>query len=265
MSAPVFVQVAQRVIARTAAAFPVGAGCRCCLCQRRVRRFLPYRHGGAPLPAVLREKDVVGSDVANFECPACGCHDRERHLALYLAASRLTDALTSARILHFAPERRLQAFIAAMRPAEYVLGDLYPSRPGIRRVDMLDINFPDGHFDFVIANHVLEHVTDDARALGEIRRVLRPGGKAILQTPYSAALPTKFEDPAIRAEVARLQAYGQEDHVRLYGADLPSFVARQGFIDRSAGHASLLPDVDARAAGVNAREPFLLFEKPGPA
>ncbi len=268
MSVAAVARIARHAFARATANWPVGADRRCCLCGRRVRCFLPYRHAGPLLPDVLREKDVIGSDAANFECPACGCHDRERHLLLYLKASGLMAALTSARVLHFAPERRLQAIIAAVRPAEYVLADLYPAHPGIRRVDMLDmldIDFPDGHFDFVIANHVLKHVADDVRALGEIRRVLRPGGRAILQTPYSAALPAKFEDPAIRTESARLRASGQEDHVRLYGADLALFIAGQGFVDRSAGHAALLPGVDARAAGVNAREPFLLFQRPEPA
>jgi SAM-dependent methyltransferase len=39
-----------------------------------------------------------------------------------------------------------------------------------------DIPFGDGRFDVVIANHMLYHVPDVGRTLGEIRRVLRPGG-----------------------------------------------------------------------------------------
>lgn len=45
-----------------------------------------------------------------------------------------------------------------------------------RQVDAQDIPFPDGSFDAVIANMMLYHVPDMAKALGEIRRVLRPGG-----------------------------------------------------------------------------------------
>jgi len=46
--------------------------------------------------------------------------------------------------------------------------------------------FPDGTFDLVTSNCVLEHVGDRRRALEEIRRVLRPGG-------YLAhVLPTRF-------------------------------------------------------------------------
>lgn len=37
--------------------------------------------------------------------------------------------------------------------------------------------FPSASFDFVMANHMLYHVPDINRALSEIRRVLRPGGR----------------------------------------------------------------------------------------
>lgn len=37
--------------------------------------------------------------------------------------------------------------------------------------------FPSAHFDTVVATHVLCSVRDQARTLGEVRRVLRPGGR----------------------------------------------------------------------------------------
>jgi len=247
---------------RAWAASPIGARRWCCLCGQKVQRFLPYRGACSDMPAVLSEMHVIGSDVENFECPACGCHDRERHLLLYLRASGLITQMRSARILHFAPETQLQRQIAKAQPAEYVLGDLHPMRSDVRRLDLLAIDFPRDSFDFVIANHVLEHVSDDVQALREIRRVLRPGGFAILQTPYASHLQSKFEDADITSEPARLQAYGQEDHCRLYGADFPAFVASLGFVAKTATHATLLRDVDAARMGVNALEPFLLFGKP---
>lgn len=46
-----------------------------------------------------------------------------------------------------------------------------------KSTDAQDIGFDDGSFDVVIANHMLYHVPDRRRALKEIRRVLRPGGR----------------------------------------------------------------------------------------
>jgi SAM-dependent methyltransferase len=44
------------------------------------------------------------------------------------------------------------------------------------RGDAVHLPFPDGSFDCIIASEVLEHVLDDEGALGELSRVLRPGG-----------------------------------------------------------------------------------------
>lgn len=264
MSLPDLYSAAWRAARRLVARWPVGAVRRCCLCGHTVRAFLPYRDGRSSLPAVAVEADIVGSDVENFECPVCGCHDRERHLFLYFQAAGLLPRLGGARILHFAPEAKLQRVIKAAGPAHYERADLFPRQAGVQKLDLTEIDRADQSFDFVIANHVLEHVGDDTRALREILRVLRPGGLAILQTPFAAARRGTFEDPAIRDDTTRLQAFGQEDHCRLYGADFVDHVQSFGFVPQVADHARLLPDVDAFVFGVNPREPFLLFRKPEP-
>jgi len=48
--------------------------------------------------------------------------------------------------------------------------------------DAQDLPFESGSFDCVIANHMLYHLPDLARGLGEIRRVLRPGGRLCAAT-----------------------------------------------------------------------------------
>lgn len=49
-------------------------------------------------------------------------------------------------------------------------------------VDVQQIPYEDASFDVVIANMMLYHVPDIARALREIRRVLRPGGRFFAAT-----------------------------------------------------------------------------------
>lgn len=47
--------------------------------------------------------------------------------------------------------------------------------------------YPDAAFDLVWCSEVLEHLRDPARALAEMRRVTRPGGRLVLTTPNSYA------------------------------------------------------------------------------
>lgn len=234
----------------------------CVICHRCFGRFLPYRTGLAGMSPLMGALDVIGSDVENYECPWCGAHDRERHLFLYLRAAGLLPVAADARILHFAPERHLARILAEGMPAQYVRGDLFPTSPQIERLDITAIAYPDDNFDLVLANHVMEHVPDDMRALTELRRVLKPGAYAVLQTPYSASLVNSWSDPGINTASARQLAFGQEDHVRLYGRDIFTRFAAAGFEARVATHRELLPRVDTVRFGVNEREPFMLFRKP---
>ena len=248
---------AQKLLARIA----LGSGRECLLCGNRVGRFLPYRDGWRAAPPLMRALRVVGSDLDNYLCPACGCNDRERHLALYFRELGLFEKVRGSAVLHFAPEPRFGPLIAQAGPASYVRADLTPTAPGIERIDMLAIPYVEGRFDFVIANHVMEHVADDTKALSELCRVLRPGGLAILQTPFSNVLDHTISDPGVTARETRLQLYGQEDHVRLYGRDIFASFTAAGFVSRVVRHDQALPAVDAKRYGVNPDEPLFLFER----
>jgi SAM-dependent methyltransferase len=63
--------------------------------------------------------------------------------------------------------------------------------------DMRRLPFPDDDFDGVIAVQSIEHVPDPGRVLAEVRRVLRPGGTAVLVTPnrLTFARPDEIIDP----------------------------------------------------------------------
>lgn len=54
---------------------------------------------------------------------------------------------------------------------------------GFTAADLVEIDLPDGSFDFAVAICVLEHVANLAAALREARRLLRPGGRLIFSTP----------------------------------------------------------------------------------
>lgn len=55
--------------------------------------------------------------------------------------------------------------------------------------DAETLPFPDDSFDIVMANHMLHHVGDIEAALQEFRRVLAPGGLAVIATNSMATMP----------------------------------------------------------------------------
>lgn len=63
--------------------------------------------------------------------------------------------------------------------------DLHSADPRIRVMDMHELAFADGSFDAVYSCHSLEHAYDVRRVGAEFRRVLGPGGVAIVEVPIS--------------------------------------------------------------------------------
>jgi SAM-dependent methyltransferase len=55
----------------------------------------------------------------------------------------------------------------------------------IEQRDLLEIGYPDGWFDAITIYHVLEHVHDPLVMVREIARILRPGGRLIVEVPHA--------------------------------------------------------------------------------
>lgn len=233
----------------------------CVLCGSRVGRFLPWRGGWKSAPDLMVALGVVGSDLDRFACPSCGSTDRERHLRLYFERVGLDRTVSGGRVLHFAPEPRFASWVRSLGPAQYIQADLAPSSDDVAYADIQCLDFDNECFDMVIANHVLEHVADLDAALSEIGRVLRADGVAILQTPWCSGISKTIEDPAVVDKRARRALFGQEDHVRLFGADVFRQISRHGLVAEIGYHENLMPDIDSMRVGVNPSEPLMRFIK----
>jgi SAM-dependent methyltransferase len=73
------------------------------------------------------------------------------------------------------------ATFAAMVEAGELAGDSLHAN--VVQGDALKLPFPDATFDRVICSEVLEHIPDDVAAMGELTRVLRPGGTMAITVP----------------------------------------------------------------------------------
>lgn len=54
--------------------------------------------------------------------------------------------------------------------------------------DILAIDLPDNACDAVLAASILEHVVEPERAVAELKRITRPGGRLVISVPYDLAV-----------------------------------------------------------------------------
>ncbi|GBU24700.1 glycosyl transferase [Fibrobacteria bacterium R8-3-H12] len=161
------------------------------------------------------------------ECPCCG--SLERHRLLWLFLQKNTDFFNNKtnKILHVAAEDCFKKRFKKLHGKNYITADLCnPS--AMVKMDITNIQYPDEAFDIIICSHVLEHITDDIKAMNEMRRVLKNTGYAILLVP-TANIDKTHEDRSITSISGKLKAFGGEDHVRMYGKDYVERLESAGF------------------------------------
>lgn len=212
----------------------------CACCGGRFRRLAP--HGVPPR--------------ANARCPRC--NSMERHRALWMFLRTKTDLWSAPRrALHIAPELALKRALTRAPNIEYVSGDVRSPLAAVK-LDVQDLPYPDGFFDLVLCNHVLEHVDDDRRAMRELCRVLSPAGWAVLLAPIDPARAVTFEDPTVTDPQERERVFGQRDHVRVYGRDYADRLRGEGFDVEGVDFVSTLePSVVERHALLPAEDIFV--------
>ena len=168
------------------------------------------------------------------QCPIC--NSLERHRFLYYIYKLFIPKNKNIKLLHMAPEKAISNMFLNKKNVDYICIDLYPENfphlPNCLKMNVLDLKFPDNTFDFVISNHVIEHIENEEKFIEEITRVLKPDGKAIISAPCDYNLKETFEDYTITSPEERLKAFGQEDHVRKYGTDI---------FDRISKYAKVTP------------------------
>ncbi|MCC7430209.1 methyltransferase domain-containing protein [bacterium] len=205
----------------------------CSCCSNSFRKFLPYG-------AKLRQ---------NALCPRCG--SLERHRLLWLFLLNETNLFNSElKVIHFAPEYVFQNAFLKMKNLDYLSVDLSSPLAKMNGVDVTKIPFPEKSFDVVFCNHVLEHVEDDHKAMSELFRILKPNGWAVFQIPLSKR-ETTYEDFTITSPKGRFEAFGQDDHVRIYGSkDYPERLEKAGFKVKIVDYVSTFDESGIKKFGL---------------
>jgi SAM-dependent methyltransferase len=187
-----------------------GKGRSCPVCQHSSKRF-----GTA---GVKRRRDA--------KCMYCGALERHRLVWAYFKnRTNLFDGRPK-QVLHVAPEPVFAKKLKSSIGNGYCSADLYDPT-AMLKLDITDTGCPDEQFDVIYCSHVLEHVSDDRKAMREFYRILKKHGWAVLLVPINADVT--FEDPTITDPEMRLKLFGQEDHVRRYGPDFADRLRDAGF------------------------------------
>lgn len=192
---------------------------RCSVCGRKSlmllrRRVIPERlialWGLSPrLAEAFRRKESLA-------CARCGATLRVRRIAEVLLdvspagnAKSIREWVTqpeirSLRVAEFNIIDGIHAYLSQLPELAYSEfhegadpGNVFH---GIRCEDLTRLTYGDESFDLVLSSETLEHVPDLSRALGEIRRVLRPGGRHIFTVPQLPVVLKTFARAVLRPD-----------------------------------------------------------------
>ena len=168
----------------------------------------------------------------------------ERHRLLWLYLKNETSFFKSKlKVLHFAPESALMNKFKKLKNLSYDTIDLNSPIADIK-ADICDLPFLDNSYDFILCNHVLEHIINDNKAMRELYRVLKKNGIGIFQVPIDYNRDTTFEDFSVTNKKERNKLFGQYDHVRIYGLDFFDRLQKAGFSVERCEYTSKLSKED---------------------
>ena len=174
----------------------------------------------------LKLLESLEINVANAQCPKCDSGERQRLLYFYLMKELSIMNLRGIKMLDVAPDDFLYENVFSLADIDYISIDITPARNPMEIMDVTQLTFSDDTFDAVICLHVLEHISEDLKAMKEIFRVLKLRGWAIIQVPIWAFETVEVPGATIEQY---LELYGHSDHVRRYGFDFKEKLEKAGF------------------------------------
>ncbi len=198
----------------------------CACCGNEVEKYLPLDENFLKTLQKYNFDYNAPFEMLNlreYNCPICGSADRERAFALVM--KKILNPNKKIRILDIAPRHCITDFVKKNFPlADYKTADLFMPEADYK-LDICDMKeIASGSVDFFICSHVLEHVTDDLKAMRELKRILSDEGCGIVVVPLDLSKAEIDEDINCTDIAERWRRFGQDDHLRAY--------SKAGFLQR---------------------------------
>ncbi len=130
----------------------IGNKYECNVCKKKWRTFI-YFNG-------------------EMKCPNCGSIGRDRMLYSLLHKALQQNTF----LLDFSPSRCLYRLLKNKLPKNYYSTDFENEFIADYKFDITNIAIGNDVFDIICCFHILEHIQNDAMAMQELYRVLKPGG-----------------------------------------------------------------------------------------
>lgn len=151
----------------------------------------------------------------NYSCPICGAYDRDRLMIAFLEEIK-ADEGEKLKMLHIAPSKAMERYALSRDDIEYESTDLIMEnvtfQADLQHMDMVE----NETYDIIVCSHVLEYVKNDALAMSELHRILKPDGVCLVLVPLIVGNMETDEQWGCNDE-ENWRRFGQNDHSRLYG------------------------------------------------
>ncbi|MBR3307237.1 MAG: class I SAM-dependent methyltransferase [Lachnospiraceae bacterium] len=186
---------------------------KCFVCEREFYSYYPLELSYIALRSMYtKEKIQLSEEAKQYSCPYCGALNRVRMMFMYLERSRFAGIK---HVLYMsATHAGLEYFRKNHPDIEVITNDLYVDEYDYHYDIENMYGFVDGQFDLIICSHILEHVNNDIRALEEMYRVTKRGGKIIIIVPLQ--LREGFDEDTKLSEEDNWKRFGDGTHVRAY-------------------------------------------------
>ena len=144
----------------------------------------------------------------NSNCPSCDSRSRHRGLSILLDKYLKNKNLN---MLFFAPEKIILKILDdSLENINIITTDFYSIDVDFPKEDIQNLSFVSQSFDYILCNHVIEHVPNDDLAFKELSRILRKNGKAFITIPGDYHLNDTVE----------FKQTDSNGHFRHYGLDV---------------------------------------------